>query len=324
MLILARKENEEILLGNDIKVVVVSISKSTVKLGIEAPRNTMILRSELANDIKNENILHAPKKTTRSRYPRACEKNREMKSFAKINVFLKVVGTRGNYHEILSRFVLCEQLFDEIYFERSNSFAIECDNKEIKDNIIQKAIDELKKAGFSNELDEFFSSHKIIINKQIPIGAGLGGGSSNAATFLLMVNDELNLNIKRENLMQIASKIGADVAFFVSGYKAANVSGIGEIIEEFDDEVPNLNIFTPNVFCSTPMVYQEFRSNFLQYIDVNAAKKMQNLKSKELLEIYKNEELNDLFAPCFKLYPQMNEFRDKFLSGSGSSVFSVK
>lgn len=247
-----------------------------------------------------------------------------MKSFAKINVFLKVVGTRGNYHEILSRFVLCEQLFDEIYFERSNSFTIECDNKEIKENIIQKAIDELKKAGFSNELDEFFSSHKIIINKQIPIGAGLGGGSSNAATFLLMVNDELNLNIKRENLMQIASKIGADVAFFVSGYKAANVSGIGEIIEEFDDEVPNLNIFTPNVFCSTPMVYQEFRSNFLQYIDVNAAKKMQNLKSKELLEIYKNEELNDLFAPCFKLYPQMNEFKDKFLSGSGSSVFSVK
>ena len=247
-----------------------------------------------------------------------------MKSFAKINVFLKVVGTRGNYHEILSRFVLCEQLFDEIYFEKSNSFAIECDNKEIKENIIQKAIDELKKAGFSNELDEFFSSHKIIINKQIPIGAGLGGGSSNAATFLLMVNDELNLNIKRENLMQIASKIGADVTFFVSGYRAANVSGIGEIIEEFDEEVPNLNIFTPNVFCSTPMVYQEFRSNFLQYIDVNAAKKMQNLKCKELLEIYKNEELNDLFAPCFKLYPQMNEFRDKFLSGSGSSVFSVK
>ena len=63
MLILARKENEEILLGNDIKVVVVSISKITVKLGIEAPRNTMILRSELANDIKNENI-HATKKAS--------------------------------------------------------------------------------------------------------------------------------------------------------------------------------------------------------------------------------------------------------------------
>ena len=60
MLLLARTENEEILLGNDIQVGVVSISKSTVKLGIEAPRNTMILRSELANDIKKENI-HATK-----------------------------------------------------------------------------------------------------------------------------------------------------------------------------------------------------------------------------------------------------------------------
>ena len=60
MLILARKENEEILIGNDIKVVIVNISKNTVKLGIEAPRNTMKLRSELANDIKNENI-HATK-----------------------------------------------------------------------------------------------------------------------------------------------------------------------------------------------------------------------------------------------------------------------
>ena len=55
MLILGRKENEEILLGNDIKIVVVGVSKSGVKLGIEAPKNMMILRSELASDIKKEN-----------------------------------------------------------------------------------------------------------------------------------------------------------------------------------------------------------------------------------------------------------------------------
>lgn len=55
MLILSRKENEEILLGNDIKVVVVGISKGVVKLGIEAPKNTMILRSELAKEIQNAN-----------------------------------------------------------------------------------------------------------------------------------------------------------------------------------------------------------------------------------------------------------------------------
>ncbi|MBR8462112.1 carbon storage regulator CsrA [Campylobacter sp. faydin G-24] len=55
MLILSRKENEEILLGDDIKIIVVGISKSGVKLGIEAPKNTMILRSELAYGIKKEN-----------------------------------------------------------------------------------------------------------------------------------------------------------------------------------------------------------------------------------------------------------------------------
>lgn len=55
MLILSRKENEEILLGNDIKIIVVGINKGVVKLGIEAPKNTMILRSELAKEIKNEN-----------------------------------------------------------------------------------------------------------------------------------------------------------------------------------------------------------------------------------------------------------------------------
>lgn len=63
MLILSRKENEEILLGNDIKVVVVGINKGVVKLGIEAPKNTMILRSELAKEIKDANT-EASKSTT--------------------------------------------------------------------------------------------------------------------------------------------------------------------------------------------------------------------------------------------------------------------
>ena len=86
MLILARKENEEILLGNDIKVVVVSISKSTVKLGIEAPRNTMILRSELANDIKNENI-HATKKASEADSHELAKKIETCKSLQRSTYF---------------------------------------------------------------------------------------------------------------------------------------------------------------------------------------------------------------------------------------------
>ena len=244
-----------------------------------------------------------------------------MKSYAKINSFLKIVGTRGNYHEIVSRFVLRREIYDEIFFEKAGGFALECDNENIENNIVLKAKFELEKAGFKNELDEFFASHKIVIKKRIPLGAGLGGGSSNAATFLKMANEELNLKLTRENLMKIGANIGADVAFFASGFDAANVSGIGEIISEFNDEVPEVEILTPGVFCSTPAVYGEFRANFMDSIDVNLAAKMREMTTAQLLERYENRKLNDLFAPCFKIYPQMDKFKDFFLSGSGASVF---
>lgn len=247
-----------------------------------------------------------------------------MKSYAKINSFLKIVGTRGNYHEIVSRFVLRREIYDEILFEKADGFALECDNENIENNIVLKAKFELEKAGFKNELDEFFASHKIVIKKQIPLGAGLGGGSSNAATFLKMANEELNLKLTRENLMKIGANIGADVAFFASDFEAANVSGIGEIISDFDDEVPEVKILTPNVFCSTPAVYGEFRANFMDIIDVNSAGKMREMTTAQLLERYENRKLNDLFEPCFKIYPQMDKFKDFFLSGSGASVFFLK
>ena len=247
-----------------------------------------------------------------------------MKSYAKINSFLKIVGTCGNYHEIVSRFVLRHEIYDEIFFEKADVFALECDNENIENNIVLKAKFELEKAGFKDELDEFFASHKIVIKKQIPLGAGLGGGSSNAATFLKMANEELNLKLTRENLMKIGANIGADVAFFASDFEAANVGGIGEIISEFNDEVPEVEILTPGVFCSTPAVYGEFRANFMDSIDVNLAAKMREMTTAQLLERYENRKLNDLFAPCFKIYPQMDKFRDFFLSGSGASVFFLK
>ncbi|EAU00388.1 4-(cytidine 5'-diphospho)-2-C-methyl-D-erythritol kinase [Campylobacter curvus] len=246
-----------------------------------------------------------------------------MKSYAKINIFLKIVGTRGDYHEILSRFVLLGELFDEINFEKASKFSLES-NVNIENNIILKAKNELARAGFANEIDEFFSSHKITLRKNIPMGAGLGGGSSNAASFLVMANESLNLKLSRERLCEIGSKIGADVAFFIHGFKAANVSGIGEKVEEFNDDVPSLEIFTPDVFCSTPEVYKKFRSDFMQNINVKMANNFANLSSRELLENFKNYELNDLYAPCFALYPQLKIYRDKFLSGSGSTTFEVK
>ena len=249
-----------------------------------------------------------------------------MKSFAKINIFLKITGTRGNYHELNSRFVLIKNLFDEISFKSGNfeGFCIKTETEINGENIINKAYNELCKAGFSRELNEFFKNNCVILKKNIPLGGGLGGGSSNAATFLKMANKELNLKISKRNLMKIGAKIGADVSFFLSDEICANVSGIGEIIMPFDDEIPNFEILQKPVCCDTAKVYKEFRAHFFDTINLKFSAKLSRLKSSEILANFKNYMLNDLLVPAQKIYPNLKINNDEFLSGSGSSCFKVK
>ncbi|ALV24345.1 4-diphosphocytidyl-2-C-methylerythritol kinase [Campylobacter iguaniorum] len=244
-----------------------------------------------------------------------------MKSYAKINIFLKITGFRGNYHEISSRFVLFKALFDEINFIKRQSDELILGDK-IENNIIFKAKFELENLGFKNEIDEFFKLNQINLIKNIPMGGGLGGGSSNAAAFLNMVNDELNLGIKPQKLMQIAKNIGADVSFFVSKFDSANVSGIGEIVSEFDDDLPDIKLITSPIFCSTPAVFAKFRSSFCGF-DLDLASNLEKLSSKEILTSFKNYELNDLLKPCLELYPNLEVQDNEFLSGSGSTKFSL-
>lgn len=248
-----------------------------------------------------------------------------MKAFCKLNIFLKIIGTRDDYHEISSRFILYEKLYDEIEFTPKISDEIILDNK-IMNNIVFKAIDTLRDIGFSHELDEFFKNWQIILKKNIPSGAGLGGGSSDAGAFLRLINDKLNLGLNSRELIKIASKIGADVAFFASGLKSANVSGIGEIIDEFSDDIPNLDIITSNIFCATPKIYGEFRKNISDFSFVNSQKLAENLinkTSKQILANYENYELNDLLKPCLNLYPNLQIAHNEFLSGSGSAKFKL-
>ncbi|CUU69797.1 4-(cytidine 5'-diphospho)-2-C-methyl-D-erythritol kinase [Campylobacter hyointestinalis] len=245
-----------------------------------------------------------------------------MRSYAKLNIFLKIIGTRGDYHEIISRFVLFEELYDEINFIKKTTDEFIKDDC-IPENIIKKARISLENLGFKNELDEFFTTHQVELIKKIPCGGGLGGGSSNAATFLNLANEELNLKIPKEKLMKISKNIGADVAFFVSEFKSANVSGVGEIVENFYDDVPNLGIITSDIFCSTPKVFREFRQNFCKF-DLNLAKNLEQLSSNEILHSYQNYELNDLLRPCLQLYPNLIVKQNEFLSGSGSTKFILK
>jgi len=250
------------------------------------------------------------------------------KAFAKVNVFLKIVGTRGNYHEILSRFVLVEFLFDELFLaskKTQDEFELYGDfGCKLEQNTIYKTYEALKTAGYKKELIELFSKNSLHVRKNIPSFAGLGGGSSDAATFLLMVNEKANLGLSKTQLAKIGSHVGADIAFFVYGYKSANVSGIGEVVSEFSENPLHVKIFTPDIKCDTAKVYKTFRQNYK--IDLKLADTMSKMKSEKLLKTYSDIELNDLLEPAIMVDKNLELQRKKgwFFSGSGSSFFSIK
>ena len=252
------------------------------------------------------------------------------KAHAKVNIFLKIVGTRGNYHELLSRFVLVDGLFDTLWFEPKKSkehFELvgnfDC---VLEKNTIYKAYVALCQQGYAKELDYVMKYNALHVNKIIPTGSGLGGGSSDAATFLLAMNEHFDLSLSSSELIKIGSSVGADVAFFISKAKSANVSGIGEIVESFDEKALDIEVFTPPIACNTAKVYQTYREHFLQTIDKELADKMLSMKSTELLNSFKKESLNDLYLPALKCYPELQKYVKNgwFFSGSGSSFFRVK
>ena len=247
------------------------------------------------------------------------------KSYAKVNIFLKISDKREVYHELVSRFVRVHSLFDTISFVKSSrkAFCIignfSCN---METNTVYKAYKLLEKY---DGVEDFFKNYSVEVNKNIPEFAGLGGGSSNAATFLLMTNKYCNLNLSKDELSKIAIKIGADVPFFVYEYDSANVTGIGEIVEKFDEEMLNIDTITPNIKCNTGEIFKVFRENFYKQISKNEADKLFKMKSIEILNNLNINEANDLYEPAISVYPKLEEYAQNswFFSGSGSSFFKV-
>ncbi|WP_345992467.1 4-(cytidine 5'-diphospho)-2-C-methyl-D-erythritol kinase [Sulfurimonas sp. HSL-1716] len=251
------------------------------------------------------------------------------KACAKVNIFLKITGTRGDYHEILSRFMKIPSLYDELSFvpKTSEKFEITGNfNCETSQNTIYKAYMALKEYTKSESLTKLLRNYGVHVNKKIPSFAGLGGGSSDAATFLRMCNEVLHLGLSKAELAKIGTKVGADVPFFIYDYDSANVSGIGEIVEKFDEELLNLEVFTPDIEISTPKVYKTYRELYFDPIDGFKADKLKRMKSAEILKNFSIDEANDLFKPALHNYPKLKESyrQGYFFSGSGSSFFYMK
>jgi 4-diphosphocytidyl-2-C-methyl-D-erythritol kinase len=256
------------------------------------------------------------------------------RAYAKVNIFLKITGKRENYHEILSRFMRVDSLYDELSFipkeeteGREEEFTIVGDfSCKVDQNTIYKAYFALKLATESDSLEKLMRTHAVSVKKNIPAFAGLGGGSSDAATYLMMCNEVLHLGLSINELAAIGLKVGADVPFFIYGYASANVSGIGEIVEEFEEKTLDFKLFTPKLEISTPRVYQIYREDFYNPIDTAEAEILKRMASCDILETMSVDEANDLFKPALQEYKELKNYYKHgwHFSGSGSSFFKVK
>ena len=252
-----------------------------------------------------------------------------IKAHAKVNIFLKITGHKDGYHTLLSRFVRVQDLYDTISFVpcECESFTIEgCDDIPLESNTIYKAYQALNNFTTDSDVEDFFYEHKVVVTKRIPSQAGLGGGSSDAAAFMRLVKEVCNLILSIDELAKIGSTIGADLPFFIYNYPSANVSGFGEIVEPFEEEALNLELYTPNLGCNTTLVYKTFKQELIADISLSSFVGWEKLDSKSILERISDPLiLNDLYAAALLAYPDLKKENkeDWFFSGSGSTFFKL-
>jgi 4-diphosphocytidyl-2-C-methyl-D-erythritol kinase len=245
---------------------------------------------------------------------------------AKINLFLRVCGKRPDgYHDLFS--LMCRiTLFDEISLQFSDGDGVEisCSNPKVpldSSNLASRAVNL-----FQSELGlEHFV--KIHLEKNIPVAAGLGGGSSNAASVLMALNAYHNHPFSPEMLMQMGLKLGADVPFFIF-QKPALASGIGEKLGAFEGDLPyQILLLYPGVEVSTAEVYQNLN---LALTKDEKKPTSTNLKLKRFDPA--QDLTNDLERATIPKYPEIRLAKEKMLkfgavgalmSGSGSAVFGL-
>lgn len=249
------------------------------------------------------------------------------RAHAKVNIFLKITGKRGDYHTITSRFMRVNNLFDTLWLEPKSTPEFEirgnfdCD---IASNTIYKAYKYLLSYTRSHALSTLMEEYAVCVDKQIPSFAGLGGGSSDAATFLRMCNEKLDLGLETEVLAEIGVNIGADVPFFLYDYESANVSGIGEIVEHFNEPLIDFEVITPPLKISTPAVYHYYRDHLYAPITPKEIHALEAMPSREVLTSMLPKEANDLYPAALGCYNELTEKEGWFFSGSGSSFFKIK
>lgn len=188
----------------------------------------------------------------------------------------------------------------------------------LNENLLYKAYHIIKKI-------KNVPSINVYLHKTIPMGAGLGGGSSDAAYFIKQLNEQFSLNLSEPEMIEIASQLGSDCAFFIKN-KPVYATEKGNMFSETKINLSNLYIVIifPNVHSNTKEAYslvtpQKPQKNILTIIN-------------QPIDTWKNELKNDFEESIFKLYPIVEQVKNNLynigaiyasMSGSGSAVFGL-
>ena len=254
-----------------------------------------------------------------------------LKAPAKINLFLKILSRRADgYHEIESLMQKIE-LFDILVLSRlEEGISLSCPGTSLpkdRGNLVYRAA------------ETFFSATgiragvRIVLKKNIPIAAGLGGGSSDAATVITGLNNLLNTRLEPKQLHDIARPLGADIPFFVQDCSAALATGIGDSLQRVEPmQGITIVLVNPGFEVSTKWVYENFplTSNSNPYILARGRKTSKNFYAQDP-GLYKKIG-NDLETVTINRYPGIGDIKNKLkktgattslMSGSGPTVFGL-
>ena len=247
---------------------------------------------------------------------------------SKINLGLRILQKRADgFHNLETIFypVPLQDALESIQNTSYNSSEIEFTTSGLPidadhtNNICVKAFQLLKK-DFPQ-----LPSVKMHLHKVIPAGAGLGGGSSDGAFTLLLLNKKFNLNLSEQQLMNYALQLGSDCPFFIKNTPCF-ASGRGENLEEIDLNISNHKIvlIKPPIHISTAWAFSQVKSN------------QERISLKEIIgtpvKQWKNVLKNDFEEIVFQKFPEIKTIREKLyqqgaiyasMSGSGSAVYGI-
>lgn len=251
------------------------------------------------------------------------------KAYGKINLSLDVLRRReDNYHDL--RMIMQEiDLSDSIYVEEIESDKIIIDSNDQnlpkdKDNIVYRVVERIK-----TEF-EIKKGIKIFIEKNIPVSAGLAGGSTDAGTIIKILNELWDLKLEKSRMVELTKDIGADIPFFIYGGTALS-EGIGDIITPISSfSNRKILLVNPGIEVSTAYVYNNLEldtyldrpetERLIRYINIGDTKSLaKNMKNVlESVTIKKYTIIDDIKADLMKFGAL-----GSMMSGSGPTVFGI-